>query len=585
LRILLDDMTVLYQAGKGHWESENQEKHAELDVASGVFSMPVECDFETFISYREEINKGPRGHQLFTFWQRVLNDPLPILHLPTDHPRPPQRTFASCSLPFSISSEQSHAIREFSRSENFDIETIMCTLFHSLLFRYTSQTESLLGITVPCREESEILQTVGPFSAVVPLRGDFHGNPTFKMVLQRQSSLMHAAAANSSLPMTEVLKVQADRLNSLKNHTPQSEGDTSRNPLVDVAFHWESPFTDNQSLPENIACLLAGVQSKPFFFHGMRMQTCQVNKSWSPFDLQLVMSDSDEQTIYGVFHYNTALFDKITIERMAVHFNTLLQSAITHPNQKISELNMVESNEYNLAVHEWNNTTQNFNLSLCVHQMVEMQVERTPNATAITNFDGISITYNEMNERANQLAHHLRFLGVQPDMPIPIFLERSASVVIALLAVLKSGGTCMPLDPKYPKDRMIYMLKQANASIIITERKLQNRVPDECNNATVIVLEDEQHTLSQCLSTNPSINNRSSRDLAYVIYTSGSTGQPKGVMLEHRSLVNYMTWHVEYYEMIEGDRVLHNAGLAFDASMAGMLYVYFILFTLLLNFT
>jgi non-ribosomal peptide synthetase component F len=129
------------------------------------------------------------------------------------------------------------------------------------------------------------------------------------------------------------------------------------------------------------------------------------------------------------------------------------------------------------------------------------------------------------------------------------------------------------------------MLKQANASIIITERKLQNRVPDECNNATVIVLEDEQHTLSQCLSTNPSINNRSSRDLAYVIYTSGSTGQPKGVMLEHRSLVNYMTWHVEYYEMIEGDRVLHNAGLAFDASMAGMLYVYFILFTLLLNFT
>ena len=607
LSILLDDASVLYQAGqrktsglgpawtRGEIEAPAGEKNMgtytmaiytteqqnrlqidetgqqKVEYITHELLSPVECDYALYLKYKNqsEIAKQ-RNNKIWSFWQRVLSEPLPVMHLPTDRPRPPSRTLMTSILPFQLSQEQCQTLQDFSGSneQHYSMRTILCTVFHSLLYRYTSQTDLLLGITMQCRNESEIRDTVGKFENIVPIRGDFTGNPTMEMMLKRHQSLIQAAEANAGLSLEDLLKRR--KLGLTKQQNQERQHDTSRHPLLDVNFHFESPTTNDRNLPSDIACLLIGLSCDPFNVRGMRMQPLEVERSEGEFDIQLSVAHSNNQ-VRAVFQYNTALFDRSTIERMAEHFQTLLASAVNHPKQKISELQMITVPEQRLTTQDWNTTHCPFDLSKCIHQLIEIQVTKTPNAPAIVSDNGTIITYTQLNQKANQLAHHLRYLGIGPDLPVPIFLTRSASVVISLLAVLKSGGTCMPLDPKYPKDRMMYMLKQANATVIITERTLRSRVPNEYMQATastVIVLEDEVATLSQCSIENPIHINRSSRDLAYVIYTSGSTGQPKGVMLEHRSIVNYMSWHVEYYEMKAGDRVLHNAGLAFDASMA-----------------
>ena len=422
-------------------------------------------------------------------------------------------------------------------------------------------------MTVPCRDESEIRQTVGNFENVVPLRGDFSGNPTLKMLLRRQATLLQGAEAHADLPLSELhRRSQYSGGGGGDGNGGSGSGDLSRHPIFDVNFYWEAPTTNERSLPEDVACLLSGMPSAPFTVRGLSMKPLALEKQWLPFDLQLTMTHSEE-ILRGALQFNTALFDRSTIQRMAVHFTTLLRSAVSTPAAKISELCMITPEERNVVVRSWNATKRSFDLSQCVHELVEAQVAKTPSAIAVAGASE-TLTYAELNRRANRLAHHLRFLGIVPDTPVPVFLERSPSLIVALLAVLKSGGTCMPLDPKYPKERMSYMLEQAEAQVVITEVKLRPRLPEDTP-AQVIVLEEVAEQLrSAGADANPEKANSSSRDLAYVIYTSGSTGRPKGVMLEHRSLLNYVTWHVDYYEMTSEDRVLHNAGLAFDASMA-----------------
>ncbi len=366
----------------------------------------------------------------------------------------------------------------------------------------------------------------------------------------------------------------ADRLNEAASES-SSEDDSD---LEDCPLFWRKlpkNWKENNTIraleklrdettPEEMAEELKE-QGNNYFKKTLEEKSIGLIQRHSQFDLTLMMCEH-ENGITAAFQYNEALFTADSIARMASHYQSLLVAAAEDPGKKISALQMISQEERKLVVREWNDTEQSFNLSTCVHELVEAQVKRSPDSIAIRCGD-ISISYQQLNARANQLAHHLRFMGVQPDMPVPIFLPRSPDFIICLLAVLKSGGTCMPLDPKYPKERMGYMLEQAEASIVITNGELKSRLPEDTR-ARVIDIDTARASLQQGDDTNPAMKNNSSRDLAYVIYTSGSTGRPKGVMLEHRSLVNYMTWHVEYYEMKAGDRVLHNAGLAFDASMA-----------------
>ena len=579
LSVLLDDIIVMYSsfAGSNFRNTDNsirrqgvdtmrsssdmlnkyeEDEQISRDVMSHVLS-PVEMDYFMFSQYRKEhILEGTIGDKMWAFWQNVLSGPMPALNLPTDRLRPHLRTYGTSVVHFTIGKSLRHELLKLVQNEGCSLRVLMCAIFHSLLFRYTSQNHVLLGITTSCRIESEIRQTVGSFENVVPLKGDFSGNPTLKMLLKRQSTLVQNAEANSALPLSELCK-------RIKHNN--SSRDKGRHPLIDVNFYWEAPTTNERNLPDDVACLLTGLPCDPFIVRGVNMKPLALEKKWSPFDLQLTMAHSEE-ILRGALQYNTDLFNKTTIERMAVHFTTLLQSAISNPSSKISELGMITPIERNIVVSAWNSTKQPFDLSPCVHELVEAQVERTPDATAVVGTHG-SLTYSELNSRANRLANHLRFLGVVADTPVPVFLERSPDLIVALLAVLKSGGACMPLDPKYPKDRISYMFSQAKAMVVITESKLKNRLPDDVS-ADVIILEEASFEQSSSSDLSPVKANGSSRDLAYIIYTSGSTGRPKGVMLEHRSLLNYLTWHIDYYEMTSNDRVLHNAGLAFDASMA-----------------
>src|SRR5262249_54137488 len=257
------------------------------------------------------------------------------------------------------------------------------------------------------------------------------------------------------------------------------------------------------------------------------------------------------------FEYNTDLFNHATIQRMANHFETLLSGIVANPQQPIAELPLLTHTELQQLLVEWNATTADYTQAQCVHHVFEMQVNRTPDAVAVT-FEDQALTYRQLNQKANQLAHTLMSHGVGPDILVGLFLERSLETVIGLLGIIKAGGAYVPLDPHYPKDRLVFMIQNSAMHILLTNSTLLKAFPYIRNLESihnVICLDTDWPTISR-VSTQNVVSNIQPNNLIYVIYTSGSTGQPKGVAMRHQSLFNLICWH------------LHNTHLAVPAKTA-----------------
>ena len=338
-------------------------------------------------------------------------------------------------------------------------------------------------------------------------------------------------------------------------------GDRSRFPISQIGFQFEPAGSEGD------ASLAAGLQGETTHaINGMNMIPISALHSHSVFDITLKVAEGASGMAAG-FQYNDALFDRETMERMGRHFVTLLEGIADDAERVISDIPILPSDEAHTVTVAWNSTSRDFSSTsgMCIHQLVEAQVLRSPDAPAVVLGDDV-YSYNEMNTRANKLAHYLRFLGVSPESLVPVVMKRCMDLPVVWLAVLKAGGVIMPFDPKYPVERFSAMLEDASANVVIVCRDLLDRLPKGTDG--VLVLEDAWDDVSRKGNPKNPVSVNTPGNLAYAIYTSGSTGRPKGVMLEHRSIVNYCSWHVEYYEMVPGDRVLHNAGLAFDASMA-----------------
>jgi len=404
-------------------------------------------------------------------------------------------------------------LKKLAQREGVTLFITLLAAFQVLLHRYSQQDDIVAGSAIANRNRQEWEPIVGMFVNTLVLRTDFlGGNPSFSELPQRVREVAMSACVHQDLPFEKLVE------------EVRSSRDTSRHPMFQVMFALENASTAALELPE------------------LKMELMPVETETAMFDLTLSLQETASD-ITGSFEYNTDLFDTSTIKRMARHFQVLLEGIIASPEQRLSDLPLLTPAAENQILLQWNNTQSEYPQDKCLHQLFDVQVKRTPDEVAVV-FGNQKLTYQQLNCRANQLAHYLRSLSVGADVLVALCVERSLEMVVGLLGILKAGGAYVPLDPDYPKERLAYMLSDSQVSVLLTQNKLVNQLPE--HKADIICLDTDWETISHKSEQNP-VSGAVAENLAYIIYTSGSTGNPKGVMVTHRNLVNaYMAWEQTY---------------------------------------
>lgn len=437
------------------------------------------------------------------YWQKKLAG-LSKLSLPTDHPRPAVQTFNGSHCMLELPMSLIERLKQFSAEHNATVFMTLLACFQVLLYRYSGQTDVAVGSPIANRTLSAIESIIGSFVNTLVLRTDLSGDPTFIELMARVRDTALEAYANQDFPFDKLVEMM------------HSSRDHSSAPLVQVLFN-----VPNAPIGEiNV--------------HGLSWVPFEVETQAAQFDLSLTIETEFSRRAYLTF--TTDLFEPQTAERMLAHYKVLLQSALTNPQNKLSELPTLTAPERRQMLQDWNRTHREYPQSECFPQLFEAQVERTPDAVALS-MGRQSLRYSELNARANQLARYLQTLGARPGVAVGIGLERSLEMVIALMAVLKTGAAYVPLDPDYPRDRLRFMSENASLIAVLTSELLADRFDaDVCRR---LCLDQQVGTIAQ----EPDHNlppTATPQDLAYILYTSGSTGQPKGVEIPHRALVNFL---------------------------------------------
>ncbi|BAT53523.1 amino acid adenylation domain-containing protein [Nostoc sp. NIES-3756] len=480
---------------------------------------------------RQYLQKDVLQRQL-DYWKQQLKNAPTLLELPTDRPRPAIQTYRGAVQYVQLSNELSQALSDLSRQEGASLFMTLFTAYVTLLYRYTGSDDIVVGTPIANRDRLEIEGLIGFFVNTLVLRTDLSGNPSFQELLGLVRQRILQAYAHADLPFDELVKAL------------QPQRDLSYTPLFQVLFVLQNAPISEVELT------------------GLTISLLPTQSTVAKFDLTLSLQNT-ASGLLSMWQYNADLFDAATIERMSRHFVTLLEGIITNPKEQISQLPLLSEVEQQQLLVEWNNTQVAYPQDKCIHQLFEEQVRRTPDAVAVV-FDNQQLTYHQLNCRANGLAHYLRSLGVKPDTLVGICVERSLEMVVGLLGILKAGGAYLPLDPEYPPERLSLMLEDAQVSVLLTQQKLIERLPQ--HQAKLIFLDEIWSQIAQNNQDNPNIGVRAFH-LANVIYTSGSTGRPKGVMVEHRGLCNLAQAQIQTFGLTSDSRVLQFASFSFDASI------------------
>ncbi len=468
------------------------------------------------------------------YWRGRLGGALPTLDLPTDRPRSAAPSSRGAREPLELSGALSAQVREISRREDVTPFMLLLAAFKVLLFRYTGQADLLVGAPIANRPWSETEGLIGCFINTVVLRSDLAGNPSFRALLQQVRQVTLQAYAHQDVPFEKLVEeLQPARASS---HTP----------LFQVMFALQNAPMPSISLP------------------GLTLAPVEIDNQTAKFDLLLNIEDAPEG-FRGWFEYRTDLFDRPTIGRMAGHFQTLLEGVVEEPEGHIAWLPLLSQAEQHMHIQQHNQSAADYPRDACFQVLFEAQAAQHPDHIAVT-YEHQQLSYGTLNTRANQLAHHLRSLGVGPDTLVAICMERSLEVLVAIVGVLKAGGAYLPLDPAYPPERLQFMLSDSQAAVLLIaqEQRTTQRVPDQEQKTdstterkgvlhtspadherayhttpqqTVLDLVSDWPTIAQQPNHNPR-RTVLGQQRAYVIYTSGSTGRPKGVMVMQRGLLN-----------------------------------------------
>ena len=471
------------------------------DLSFELPSLPIQyADFAVW--QRQWLTPEVFSSQL-AYWKQKLEGAPALLELPSDRVRPSIQTYRGAHQRVALSKELTLALMSLSQRQGVTLFMTLLAAFQTLLSRYTGQTDICVGTAHANRSCPEIEGLIGFFVNTLVLRTCLSGNPSFEDVLSRVRDVALGAYAHADLPFEKLVEQL------------QPERSLSYTPLVQVMLVLNEPMPQIQMT-------------------GLTVSSLGVETTTAKFDLTLSLENT-ATGLMGVWKYNTDLFDASTIARMAGHFQTLLEGIVSNPTRRLSDLPLLREQEQQQLLVEWNNTFAAFPTA-CVHQLFEEQVERSPDTIAVV-FEGEQLTYRELNQRANQLAHHLKTLGVGAEVLVGIYVERSIEMVVSLLGILKAGGAYLPLDPALPQESLAFRLIDAQVSILLTQKGLLKR--EEAQVQTVLYLNADWELIAQQSSANPN-SEAIPENLAYVLYTSGSTGQPKGVAIEHQQILNYL---------------------------------------------
>jgi amino acid adenylation domain-containing protein len=516
LGIILQELATVYSAFSN-------------DLSPELPELPIQyADFAVW--QRQWLTKEALSSQL-AYWKQQLSGMPDLLELPTDRVRPSTQTFRGAHHKVALSLELTQALVSLSQRYGVTLFMTLLAAFQVLLYRYTRMSDICVGTPHANRDRTEIEGLVGFFVNTLVLRTDMSDNPSFEDVLSRVREVTQEAYAHKDLPFAKLVEEL------------QIKRDLSYTPLVQVmlAFH-------NMPMPQ--------IQ-----IEGLTVSRLAVENATAKFDLLLSLENTPSGLI-GEWEYNTDLFDATTIERMAGHFQTLLEAIVANPEQHLTELPLLTEPERHQLLVEWNDTTKEYPKDKCIHQLFEEQVTLTPDAIAVV-FEEEQLTYKELNQRANRIAHHLQSLGVGPEVLVGICVERSIEMVVGLLGILKAGGAYVPLDPTYPLERLRYMLENSSVQVLLTQQQLVESLAD--HQAHMVCLDIDWEIIARQSEGNPA-SGVTPENLTYVIYTSGSTGFPKGVAMSHRPLSNLILWQLENSTLPQGAKTLQFTPLCFDVS-------------------
>ncbi|MDZ8087066.1 MAG: amino acid adenylation domain-containing protein [Nostoc sp. DedQUE12b] len=547
LTVLVDELGTLYQSNKNN---------------TPVTLPPLVWQYTDYVREQALMLASPEGDRLWDYWQKQLAGELPVLNLPTDHPRPAIQTYQGASFGYQLSRELTQKLQNFSRQRGVTLYMTLLAAFQVLLYRYTGQADFLVGSPTTGRSRTDTAGVVGYFVNPVVLRClrragtptplayaqlPLSQNPTFDEFLIQVRSCVLDAFDRQDYPFARLV----EQLQPVR--------DPSRSPLFQVMFVLHKAHLLNES---GLAAFALGETGAKIKLGELELESLALEQRIAQFDLNLVMAEVDE-TLSASWQYNTDLFDAAAIARMAGHFQTLLEGIVADSQQHISLLPLLTELEQQQLLVEWNTTQVDYASKPCLHQQFEAQVEQTPDAVAVV-FETEQLTYIELNRRANQLAHYLQTLGVEPEVLVGICLERSLLMVVSILATLKAGGGYVPLDPSYPQERLAFMVENAQVSVLLTQEKFLAALPEH---GAQVVLVDKNHEVWTSENVDNPISQVTTDNLAYVIYTSGSTGKPKGVMNIHRGICNRLSWMQETYQLTTVDKVLQKTPFSFDVSI------------------
>jgi amino acid adenylation domain-containing protein len=515
--VLLDEISKLYAA----YATGRESPLAELPV-----------QYADYAAWQREYLQGEVLDQQLSYWREQLRGAPTLLNLPTDRPRPPVQTFKGAQEQFVLPQKLSDRIKTVALQEGATLFMMLVAAFNALLYRYTGQPDILIGTPIANRKRAEIQGLIGFFVNTLVIRSKMSDEMRFRELLAQVRRNSLDAFLHQDVPF-EMLVEQLQRAWEL-----------SYNPLFQVMFLFQNTPRSPLKLP------------------GLTLSDLEVDSGGSKFDLSLSMIEAP-QGLNGFIEYNVDLFEAATIKRMIGHFENLLEGVATNPDYQLFDLPLITDAERQQLIVTWNDTRRDYPKQRCVHELFAEQAAKKPEAVAISD-EQREMSYGELDQRANRLAHRLRALGVGPEDLVGICATRSAEWVVGLLAILKAGGAYVSLDPTYPKERLAFMIEDARVRVLLTQRVL-TELPE--HRAEVIYLDDDYQENGNEKDDDPPSPRATAENLAYVVYTSGSTGRPKAVVTTHGSLLNLVFWHHRVYSVTPADRATQVARMGFDASV------------------
>lgn len=492
---------------------------------------PLSIQYADFAIWQQEWLKDTIQDQQLLYWKNQLRD-IPLLELPTDRARPPVLTNRGARIPLVLSKPLTRALHALSQQAETTLFMTSLATFQILLARYTGQTDIVVGTPIANRNQAEIEDVIGFFVNTLVLRADLGDNPRFRQLLRQIGDVTLSAYAHQDLPFDQLVEAL------------QPERDMSRTPLFQVMF-----VLQNAPMPT-------------IDLDDITLQPLDLDIGVAKFDLTLILEERPEG-LHGWFEYNTDLFDSTTIIRLSRHWQTLLDQVVINPEQHIFDIKPMRPTEQQHLLTALRGQPRTIGKVDSVHGLVAAQAKSCPDALALIDSTS-QLTYEELDQQANQLAHYLRHQGVGPEVRVGICMDRSPLFVIGILGVLKAGGAYVPLDPAHPSERLAFMLTDAQVPLVLTQADLQAHMPPEL---PTCCLDTDWVQRIAIHSTEAPEEPISLQNLAYVIYTSGSTGQPKGVQISHQALLHLITWHQHAFAITAQDRATLLAGLGFDAAV------------------